>query len=142
MFACSRKNMPEAIRRFCEKTGQVVPPDEGAVLAFHLESIAMKFRHVLGMCEDLVGGRMERSISSAGVEPANLPGCGRCLRPPGRGRSHRGHGHRNVRIQAVAAGGVSSIAQAREVIRRRFPSGIRAPQRAAWTKRTQGFSRW
>ena len=52
-------DMPEAIRAFCRKTGQAVPEDKGAVLRCALESIAMKFRHVLGMCEELNGGRIE-----------------------------------------------------------------------------------
>ena len=52
-------NMPERIRHFCRRTGQTVPEDEGAVLRCALESVAMKFRHVLTMCEKLAGGRLE-----------------------------------------------------------------------------------
>ncbi len=52
-------SMPRAIGDFCAKTEQPVPPNEGAVLRCALDSLAMMFRHVLGMCEELAGGRIE-----------------------------------------------------------------------------------
>ena len=89
-------NMPEAVRRFCQRTGQSTPGDEGAVLRCGLESIAMKFRHVLGMCESLIGGRIEtiHIVGGGAPQPPALPGRGRRLRPTRRGRAGRGHGHR------------------------------------------------
>jgi rhamnulokinase len=129
------ENMPEAIRRFCEKTGQVVPPDEGAVLRCALESIAMKFRHVLGMCEDLVGGRIETvHIVGGGTQnrqicQAAADACGRRVVAGPIEATAIG----NIMMQAVAAGDVSSIAQAREVIRRSFPVEEYEPRSApAW----------
>src|SRR4029079_7849365 len=52
-------NMPEAIRAFCRRSGQTAPADEGAVIRCALESLAMRYRLVLGWLEQLVGGRIE-----------------------------------------------------------------------------------
>jgi rhamnulokinase len=129
------ENMPQAIRRFCEKTGQAVPPDEGAVLRCALESIAMKFRHVLGMCEDLAGGRIATvHIVGGGTQnrqicQAAADACGRRVVAGPIEATAIG----NIMMQAVAAGDVSSIAQAREVIRRSFPVEEYEPRNApAW----------
>ncbi len=115
-------NMPEAIRRFCRRTGQAVPGDEGAVLRCGLESIAMKFRHVLGMCESLIGGRIETiHIVGGGTRNRQLcqaaaDACGRRVVAGPVEATAIG----NLMVQAISAGDVGSIAAAREVIRRSF----------------------
>ena len=116
------ENMPEAIRGFCRRTGQAVPGDEGAVLRCGLESIAMKFRHVLGMCEALVGGRIETiHIVGGGTRNRQLcqaaaDACGRRVVAGPVEATAIG----NLMVQAIAAGDVGSIAQAREIIRQQF----------------------
>ena len=40
--------MPAAIRDFCSRTGQTVPASEGAVIRCALESLALRYRMVLG----------------------------------------------------------------------------------------------
>ncbi|MBR5626342.1 MAG: rhamnulokinase, partial [Thermoguttaceae bacterium] len=52
-------DMPEAIRKFAAKTGQTTPDSEGAVLRTVIDSIAMRFRHVLGMCEKISGQKVQ-----------------------------------------------------------------------------------
>lgn len=128
-------DMPEAIRAFCRKTGQKVPEDKGAVLRCALESIAMKFRHVFGMCEELNGGRIETiHIVGGGTKnrqlcQAGADACGRRVVAGPIEATAIG----NVMMQAVAAGDVASIAEAREVIRRSFPVDEYQPQNtAAW----------
>jgi rhamnulokinase len=128
-------DMPEAIRAFCRKTGQAVPGDEGAVLRCAIESLAMKIRYVLGMCEDLAGGRLETiHIVGGGTKnrqlcQATADACGRRVVAGPDEATATG----NLMMQAVAAGDVGSIAEAREVIRRSFPLEEYAPQNtAAW----------
>ena len=128
-------DMPEAIRAFCRKTGQPVPEEKGAVLRCALESIAMKFRHVLGMCEELAGGRIETiHIVGGGTKNRQLcqaaaDACGRRVVAGPVEATAIG----NLMMQAVAAGDVASIAEAREVIRRSFPVDEYVPQNtAAW----------
>ena len=102
----------------------------------------MKFRHVLGMCEELAGGRIETiHIVGGGTQNRQLcqaaaDACG----PPRGGRADRGHGHGNIMMQAVAAGDVGSIAEAREVIRRSFDVQELLPRNtAAWDEAWERF---
>jgi rhamnulokinase len=128
-------DMPAAIRGFCQRTGQAVPQSKGDVLRCALESIAMKFRHVLGMCEELTGGRLETiHIVGGGTKNRQLcqaaaDACGRRVVVGPIEATAIG----NLMMQAVAAGDVSSIAEAREVIRRSFPVDEYEPRNtAAW----------
>ncbi len=135
-------DMPEAIRSFCRKSGQAVPEQKGAVLRCALESIAMKFRHVLGMCEQLAGGRMETiHIVGGGTKNRQLcqfaaNACGRRVVAGPVEATAIG----NLMMQAVAAGDVASIAEARDVIRNSFPVEEYEPQdTAAWEEAYQRF---
>ena len=135
-------DMPEAIRAFCRKTGQAVPETKGAVLRCALESIAMKFRQVLGMCEELAGGRLETiHIVGGGTKNRQLcqaaaDACGRRVVAGPVEATAIG----NAMMQAVAAGDVSSIAEAREIIRRSFPVEEYEPKNTvAWDGAYQRF---
>ena len=135
-------DMPEAIREFCRKTGQAAPEDKGGVLRCALESIAMKFRQVFAMCEQLNGGRIETiHIVGGGTKNRQLcqaaaDACGRRVVAGPVEATAIG----NVMMQAVAAGDVGSIAEARDVIRRSFPVEEYTPQNtAAWD---EGYERF
>jgi len=136
------QDMPKAICAFCQKTGQAVPADEGAVLRCALESIAMKFRAVLGMCQELSGGRIE-TIHIVGGGTKNRQLCqaaaDACARRVLAGPSEA-TATGNVMMQAVADGDVASIAEAREVIRRSFAVEEYTPKdTAAWDEAYQRF---
>ncbi|NLY02617.1 MAG: rhamnulokinase [Rhodopirellula sp.] len=129
------ENMPEAIRQYAVRTGQAAPEDEGAVLRCALDSIAMKFRQVLAMCEDLAGGPIETvHIVGGGTKNRQLcqaaaDACGRRVLAGPVEATATG----NIMMQAVAAGEVGDIAQAREVIRGSFPVQEYEPRNtAAW----------
>jgi rhamnulokinase len=131
----SPPNMPRAITEFCAKTGQAVPQDEGALLRTALDSLAMKFRHVLGMCEELAGGRIE-TIHVVGGGAKNCLLCQATADASGR-RVIAGPVEAtaigNIMVQAVADGAVGSIREAREVVRRSFDVEEYEPQNtAAW----------
>jgi rhamnulokinase len=137
-------DMPEAIRAFCRRTSQPVPESKGAVLRCALESIAMKFRHVLGMCEELSGGRIETiHIVGGGTKNRQLcqaaaDACGRRVVAGPVEATATG----NLMMQAVAAGDVASIAEAREVVRRSFPVEEYEPKdSAAWDDAYERFLR-
>lgn len=136
------ESMPDAIRDFCRRTGQTVPGNEGAVLRCALESIAMKFRHVLGMCEELAGGRLETiHIVGGGTQNRQLcqaaaDACGRRVVAGPVEATAIG----NLMMQAVSAGDVGSIAEAREVIRRSFDVEQYEPKKtAAWDDAYERF---
>jgi len=126
-------DMPEAIRAFCRRTGQPVPEDQGAVLRCALESIALKFRVVLGFCEELAGRRIE-TIHIVGGGTKNRQLC-QAAADACRRRVVAGPVEAtaigNIMLQAVALGEAASIAEAREIIRRSFPVEEYEPRNAA-----------
>jgi rhamnulokinase len=135
-------DMPQAICGFARRTGQRVPENEGEVLRCALESIAMKFRHVLGMCEELAGGRIDTiHIVGGGTQNRQLcqaaaDACGRRVLAGPIEATAIG----NLLMQAVAAGDIGSIAEAREVIRRSFPVQSYEPCHVgAWDEAYQRF---
>jgi rhamnulokinase len=115
-------DMPEAIRAYCRRTGQPVPDGVGAVIRCALESLALKYRQVLAWLEELVGGRIE-TIHIVGGGTQNRQLCqmaaDACRRRVVAGPIEA-TAIGNVMMQAVSAGVVGSIAEAREVIRRSF----------------------
>ena len=128
-------DMPEAIRSFTKETSQPVPEDEGAVLRCALDSIALKFRQVLGMCEELSGAPIKTiHIVGGGTRNRQLcqaaaDACGRLVVAGPVEATATG----NVMMQAVAAGDVASVAEAREVIRNSFAVEQYEPNdTAAW----------
>ena len=111
-------DMPEAIRQFLKRTGQPVPQDDGTVIRVALESIAMKFRQVLSMCDEISGGKVKTlHIVGGGIRnkllcraAADATGC-RVVTGPIEATAIG-----NVMMQAVASGDVAGIAEARAVI--------------------------
>ncbi|MFO0898060.1 MAG: FGGY-family carbohydrate kinase [Pirellulales bacterium] len=118
----SPSDMPTAIVEYCRRTGQPAPSGEGAVIRTALESLALKYRQVLGWLEGLTGGRIE-TIHIVGGGTQNRQLCqmaaDACNRPVVAGPIEA-TAIGNLMMQAVSAGDVKSIAEAREVIRHSF----------------------
>ncbi|MBN1396143.1 MAG: rhamnulokinase [Pirellulales bacterium] len=135
-------DMPEAIAESCRRTGQTPPEGKGEVLRCALESIAMKFRQVFGMCEELAGSRLE-TIHVVGGGTRNRQLCQAAADACGRrvvAGPIEATAIGNLMMQVLADGGVSSIAEAREVIRRSFPVEEYQPQNtAAWDEAYERF---
>jgi rhamnulokinase len=136
-------DMPEAIRAFCARTGQTVPADEGSILRCALESLAMTFRRSVSMCEDIVGGRIATiHVVGGGTQnrqlcQATADACGRRVVAGPIEATAIG----NLMMQAVAAGDVATIAQAREVIRNSFAVEEYLPQNtSAWDEAHTRFA--
>jgi len=128
-------DMPAAIREFCRRSGQAVPADEGAVIRCALESLALRYRRVLGWLEELLGARMS-TIHIVGGGALNRTLCqmaaDACQRTVIAGPVEA-TAIGNVMMQAVALGHVGSIAEARGVIRESFAVQSYAPRdTAAW----------
>jgi rhamnulokinase len=123
-------NMPEAIRDFCRRSCQPVPETEGAVIRCALESLALRYRLVLGWLEDLTGSRIETiHIVGGGVNNKLLcqmaaDACRRRVLAGPTEATALG----NVLVQAIASGQLDSIAQARELVRQSFDVEEYSPQ--------------
>jgi rhamnulokinase len=116
------RDMPAAIREYCQQTGQPVPGSEGAVIRCALESLALRYRMVLGMLEELVGGEL-KTIHIVGGGSLNRLLCqmtADCCNRRVVAGPVEATAIGNVMLQAVADGAIGSIAKAREVIRHSF----------------------
>jgi rhamnulokinase len=124
------KDMPQAIRDFCGNTDQSTPADEGALVRCALESLALRYRMVLNMAQELTGadvdtihivggGTQNRLLCQMAADACNRRVVAGPIEATAIG---------NVMMQAVACGDVASIRQAREVIRESFPVSEYTPQ--------------
>ena len=137
-------DMPKAICEFCRRTGQPVPSGEGAVVRCALESLALRYRLVFGWLEELVGGRIE-TIHVVGGGSRNRQLCqataDACHRTVLAGPSEA-TAIGNVLVQAMAAGELGSIAEAREVVGKSFTLDRYEPrQRDVWDEAFARFSK-
>src|SRR5438445_2259750 len=127
--------MPAAIRDYCSSTGQEPPANEVAMIRAALESIALRYRMVLGFLEELIGGRIETiHIVGGGAKDALL--CQMAADATNRSviaGPVEATAIGNLVMQAVARGAIGSIAEAREIIRASFPvQEYRPRQPDAW----------
>ena len=137
-------NMPLAIQEFCKRTGQPVPADEGSIIRTAIESLALRYRQVLTWLEELVGGRIEtihvvgggaqnRQLCQATADSCNRPVLAGPVEATALG---------NVLMQAITAGQLDLVSQAREVVRRSFEIERYEPRdTAAWDEAYARFAR-
>ena len=115
-------DMPERIRKYCQKTGQRVPQTKGEVLRVALESLALKYRWVLERTEELSrkrldpihiigGGTKNRLLNQFTADATDRMVVTGPVEATAIG---------NVLMQAIGLGHLSSLAEAREVVRNSF----------------------
>jgi rhamnulokinase len=123
-------DMPARIQKYCERTGQPVPHTQGAIIRCALESLALKYRWVLERLEELLGYRLK---------PIHIIGGGtqnRLLNQLTADATHRSvvtgpieaTAIGNVLMQAVALGHLTSLDEARAVVRQSFKPETYQPQ--------------
>lgn len=138
----SPPDMPEAIREWCRQTNQEIPDSAGGIVRCALESLALKYRTVLGQLEELSGERVEViHIVGGGTQnellnqlTANATG-----RPVVTGPVEA-TALGNILIQARTAGAVGSLEEIRSVVRASSTVKQYEPQNvAAWDEAFQRF---
>src|SRR5206468_10268164 len=112
--------MPKAIQAFCRETGQPIPKTPAQLIRCAYESLALKYRQVLGWLEALtgqpidvihvVGGGSQSSILNQFTADA-------CQRPVLAGPVEA-TAMGNLLVQVRADGELSSLAEMRAVVRR------------------------
>jgi rhamnulokinase len=116
------RDMPAAIAEFARESGQGAPQSEGAFVRCAFESLALRYRMVLTWLEQLIEGPID-TIHIVGGGAHNRLLCQMAADATGR-RVVAGPTEAtaigNLMMQAVAAGDVDSIAEARQVIRDSF----------------------
>ena len=115
-------DMPEAIADYCRRTGQNPPASRGAVVRSLLESLALKYRQVIGQLGLVLGHPIER-IHVIGGGSRNALLCQ--LTADATGLSvvagpAEATAIGNILVQAMATGRISSPAEIRAIIRDSF----------------------
>jgi rhamnulokinase len=129
-------DMPEAIADYCRRTGQNPPASRGAVVRSLLESLALKYRQVIGQLGLVLGHPIER-IHAIGGGSRNALLCQ--LTADATGLSvvagpAEATAIGNILVQAMAMGRISSPAEIRAIIRDSFELRTYDPagSAAAW----------
>jgi len=135
-------NMEEAMRKFCEKTGQNPPADRGSMLRTVYESLALKYRmvneqimrvsgtktsavHIVG------GGSKNELLNQFAADALGLP----VLAGPEEATAVG-----NLMVQAVGAGVLDSISDALPLVKAAFPIREYRPGNIqAWEKAYERF---
>ncbi len=138
------RDMPTALREACAETGEAVPESDGAVARCALESLAMRYRMVLGWTEQLVGSTMDTvHVVGGGTQNQLLcqmtaDACQRTVLAGPVEATAIG----NLMVQVLADNEVSSVAEAREVVRESFTVDEYTPgEPAPWDEAFERFER-
>ena len=138
-------DMPAAIDEFCKKTHQPVPATEGAYVRCVLESLALKYRLVLGNLEHLCGKRIEQIRVIGGGSKnrllnqftADATGRRVLAGPP------EATALGNLAIQILATGDASSLQEVRGIIDRSFPTEVFEPRDTdKWLRHAERFEQY
>ncbi len=136
-------DMPEAIRAYCRETHQTVPETEGELVRCAMESLALKYRLVLGWLEELTGipteiihivggGSQNTLLNQMTADACQLPVVTGPVEATAMG---------NLLVQVRASGELRSLREMRDVIRRSSDVARYEPADAsAWDDATGRFS--
>jgi len=134
--------MPEKIADFCRRSGQPTPEPPGPMCRTILESLALRYRQVLESLESLLGSRIERiHIVGGGSRNRVLnqfvaDATGRPVIAGPAEATAAG----NVAVQAIGAGLLRDLREARALIERSFPLSVFEPDpQADWDEAYRRF---
>ena len=126
-------DMPSRIQKYCANTDQRVPQTKGQIVRVALEGIALKYRLVLERLEELTGKRLDPiHIIGGGTKNTLL----NQLTANSTGRTVitgpvEATAIGNILMQAVGLQHLTSLADAREVVRASFEPEVYEPKHAA-----------
>lgn len=112
-------DMPKAMQEFCQRTGQPVPKAPGELVRCAYESLALRYRQVLGWLEELTGNRIGVIHVVGGGSKSRILNqftADACQRPVVTGPVEA-TALGNLLVQVRASGELSSLAEMRDVIR-------------------------
>ena len=131
-------DLPGRVREFCLETGQPVPGDPGTLVRVLLESLALRYADAIDELSRVSGRRIE-SVHVVGGGSNNRLLCrftADATGLPVKAGPVEATAIGNIAVQAIAAGELASVAEARELVARSFsitsyePSGDWAEARA------------
>ena len=134
--------MPGRIRGYCKERGQPVPETVGEFVRCALESLALAYRKTIGQLEQALGYPLEAVHIVGGgslnrlLNQFTADATGKLVIAGPVEATAIG----NLLVQAMALGRLSSLAEARQLVRRSFPLEVFEPgQREVWE---EAYRRW
>lgn len=135
-------DLPARVRAFCAETGQPAPPDTGTLVRVLLESLALRYAaavdrlvaasgHPVDAVHVVGGGSNNRLLCQLTADATGLPVRVGPVEATAIG---------NVAVQAMAAGELASVAEARELVARSFPVSTCEPS-GDWSEARGRFAR-
>jgi rhamnulokinase len=135
-------NLPARVRAFCAETEQPVPDETGTLIRVLLESLALRYAvavdelarasdHPIEAIQVVGGGSNNRLLCRLTASATGLPVRAGPVEATASG---------NLCVQAIAAGELASIAEARELIARSFPVTAYEPA-GDWAEARARFNR-
>ncbi len=137
------EDMPSAIQKYCQETGQPVPQARGEIIRCALESLALKYRWVLEKLEEMLGRKLS-PIHIVGGGSRNWLLCqftADCTGRPVLAGPVEATAVGNLLTQAMALGEVASLAQAREIVRQSTTIQVYQPEARAQERWDQAYER-
>jgi rhamnulokinase len=138
-------DMPAAIDQFCARTHQPTPKSPAGYARAILESLAFKYRVVLGSLEKLTGKRVERIRVVGGgaknrlLNQLTADATGRTVLAGPAEATALG----NVAMHMLATGAVSSLKEVRGIIERSYPAEVFEPlDTAKWNRQAERFEHY
>ena len=138
-------SMTDAIDRFCARTDQPAPASPGAYARTILDSLALKYRLVIRDLETVTGQRISaiRVIGGGSrnrvLNQFTADATGRCVVAGPVEATAIG----NIAVQLLATGAAASLAEARALIDRSFPTDVFEPgDREPWDRERARFQQY
>ena len=138
-------DMPDAIDRFCRKTDQPAPSTPGAYARAVFDSLALKYRFVIRDLQSVIerpisrirvigGGSQNALLNQLTADATGLPVVAGPVEATALG---------NVAVQMLATGAAASLADARAIIDRSFPTTVYTPRDVdTWSREATRFQQY
>jgi len=126
-------NMPQKVIDYCNKTGQKVPSDMGSIIRLVMEGLALKYRSAVEGLEAITGRKVPAlHIVGGGCKNTMLSRfTANLLKRPVTAGPIEATAIGNVMSQLIALKEVEDLQQAREVVKRSFPTEEYLPENVA-----------
>ncbi len=137
-------NLPKRIAQYCKATGQHVPEDAGEIMRCIFESLALRYRYTAEKIDEMKGhktpfiniiggGTKESLLCQFAADACGRPVCAGPVEATAIG---------NIATQAIAAGELKNVAEAREVIRNSFDIEYYEPKNSeSWDEGYERFTK-
>lgn len=135
-------DMPQAIRDYCQRTGQQLPESKGELVRVCLESLAMKYRYNMEKLADIIGQQPEVFHIVGGASRNHLLNqfAANVMKQPVVAGPSEATALGNLVVQLIATGDLAGMEEGRQLIAQSFPTEPFEPtDTSAWDEQYAVF---